>query len=149
MVTTVVPGGALRSRPMVTRETEHEGELWFFLSDDSDKARDLAEEQGVNVSYADPAKNRYVSVSGNATIVHDTEKFHELWKPDLQSFFPKGLDDPHLALMCVRIETAEYWDATAGRMVSLTEQPGTDRGGTARPAGEHTRVDIRATPASG
>lgn len=134
---------------MATLDFDEEGELWFFTADDSGKARDLAEEQGVNVSYADLTQHRYVSVSGNATVVHDSEKVHELWKPEYEKFFPEGLDNPHLALLCVRIETAEYWDATAGQMTSVSEQPGTDRGGTAQKEGEHTRVDIRSTPTSG
>jgi general stress protein 26 len=149
MITTVRPDGALRSRPMFTQEVRDEGELWFFLSDDSDKAHDLAEEQAVNVSYADPTGSRFVSVSGNASIVHDSERVHELWKPELERFFPGGLDDPHLALMCVRIETAEYWDATSGAMVSVSDLPGTNRAAHAAPAGEHTRVDIRRAQTSG
>ncbi len=149
MITTVTPDGALRSRPMVTLDAPNQEELWFFTSDDSEKAQDLAEEQAVNVSYADPNRQRFVSVSGNASIIHDSERVHELWKPGLETYFPRGLDDPHVALLSVRIETAEYWDATAGNMVSLHEQPGTDRGGSARNEGEHTRVDIRAAPSSG
>ena len=149
MVTTVIPDGALHSRPMVTQEFDADGELWFMMSDDSAQAQDLAEEQGVNVSYADPVRLRFVSVSGNASVVRDTDKLHEMWKPGMEKFLPKGLDDPHLALMRVRIETAEYWDASVGAMVSLHDQPGTNRGGTTRAAGEHTQVDIRRTQASG
>lgn len=150
MVTTVTPDGALRSRPMYTQEMREEGELWFFMSDDSGKARDLADEAGVNVSYADPMHDRYVSVSGNASLVHDAEKVHELWKPELARFFPRGLDDPHLALLCVRIETAEYWDASTSRMLPLHDLPGTNRGaGGTEGGGEHQRIDIRAAPTSG
>lgn len=148
MMTTVTPDGALRSRPMYTQDMQGDGELWFFVADDSGKVHDVQEEQGVNVSYADIARHRYVSVSGNASLVHDSEKIHELWKPELDRFFPKGLDDPHVALLRVRVETAEFWDAEAGRMVPLHDLPGTNRG-EATPEGEHTRVDIRATPTSG
>jgi general stress protein 26 len=146
MITTVTPDGALRSRPMATQAVDEDGLLWFFAAEDSGKARDLAEEHAVNVSYADPARNRYVSVSGNASVVHDSDKIHELWKSSLEAFFPRGLDDPQLALLCVRIETAEYWDASAGNMVSVASE---EADGANSPATEHTRVDIRATPSSG
>src|SRR5687768_5972530 len=79
MVTTVTVEGGLRSRPMATRTFEQEGTLWFFTSDDSDKAQDLQEEHAVNVSYADPKHHRYVSVTGNASIVHNSEKAEQLW----------------------------------------------------------------------
>jgi len=146
MITTVTPEGALRSRPMATQSATDDGLLWFFTSDDSGKAHDLEEEHAVNVSYADPVRNRYVSVTGNATLVRDSDKFHEFWRPEIEQFFPGGIDDPHLALLCVRIETAEYWDVSAGAMVSLGSGKN-DR--TKSPQSEHTRVDIRATPASG
>lgn len=149
MVTTVTPDGILRSRPMVTQEFQSEGELWFFTADDSGKARDLAEEQAVNVCYAEPKDQRYISISGNATIVRDREKAKELWKPVLKAWFPKGLDDPHLALLRVRIEAAEYWDISANRMKQLFETAKARVEGEAPEPGDHHRVDIRATPASG
>ncbi len=146
MLTTVTPDGALRSRPMATQQMAGEGELWFFLADDSGKARDLASEQAVNVSYADAERHRYVSVTGNATVLHDREKAEQLWKPGMERFFPQGIEDPRLALMVVRIETAEYWDATAGRMKPLSGGP---PGGQGHVDTAHTQIDIRATPASG
>src|SRR5688500_16628544 len=69
MVTTVTVDGGLRSRPMVTRQFEDDGMIWFFTSDESGKAEDLREEHAVNVSYSEPKKRRYVSVTGNANLV--------------------------------------------------------------------------------
>lgn len=150
MVTTVTPDGALRSRPMATREFTDDGEIWFFTSDDSGKAADLAEEHAVNVSYSEPKKQHYVSISGNATVVHDRDRAEELWQPSLKAWFPKGLDDPHLALICVRIETAEFWDTHIAKVTRLVDKlrGHTDDEDDTAP-GEHTKVGIRATPASG
>jgi len=148
MITTVTPNGTLRSRPMVTQSFTGDGELWFFMSDDSGKARDLAQEHGVNVSYTDAAQNRFVSVSGNAVVRKDRQKIQQLWRPELERFFPAGVDDPHLALLCVRVDTAEYWDARSGKMLTL-ENAGDASALTDRPLGDHTRVAIRATPTSG
>jgi general stress protein 26 len=145
MVTTVTVEGTLRSRPMVTRKFEEDGTLWFFTSDDSGKAHDLQEEHGVNVSYADPKHNRYVSVSGNANVLHNREKAKQLWAPALKAWFPRGLDDPHLALLCVRIESAEYWDASSSKMVQL---PAWGKGGGPS-SGEDVTVDVRNARASG
>src|SRR5688500_9894852 len=119
MVTTVTVQGSLRSRPMVTRQFEDQGILWFFTADDSGMADDLREEPAVNASYADPKHQRYVSITGNATLEHDREKARNLWSGALKPYFPRGLDDPHLALLCVRIESAEHWDHPTSRMVQL------------------------------
>ena len=119
MLTTVDEDGSLRSRPMQTQETEFNGELWFFTSASSPKVDEVQRDQRVNVSYADPDDNRYVSLSGTATLVRDREKIKELWKPVLKAWFPDGLEDPDLALLRVKVEKAEYWDSPSSKMVQL------------------------------
>ena len=149
MVTTVTVEGGLRSRPMVTRQFEDEGVLWFFTSDESGKAEDVREEPAVNVSYAEPKKHRYVSVTGNASLVHDREKARQLWTSSLKTYFPRGLDDPHLALLCVRIESAEYWEASTSRMVQLFELTRNKASGEKPAVGENVKVEVRNARASG
>jgi general stress protein 26 len=119
MMTTAEPDGTLHSRPMATQETEFEGELWFFTSIQSAKVNEVRQNRHVNLSYADPDGNRYVSISGMAEIVRDRNKAQELWNPLHKAWFPKGLDDPELALMKVRVEKAEYWDSPSSSMVQL------------------------------
>ncbi|HYD85338.1 MAG TPA: pyridoxamine 5'-phosphate oxidase family protein [Opitutus sp.] len=120
MLTTVAADGSLRSRPMATLQFDTEtGELWFFTAQDSPKADEIAEEHQVGVSYASPGKQDYVSISGRARIVRDQSKMAELWTPMAKLWFPKGLDDPRLALLRVEIEAAEYWDSPSGMMVGL------------------------------
>jgi general stress protein 26 len=145
MLTTVTPDGALHSRPMFTQDFRGAGELWFFVADDGESAHDLAEERAVNLSYADPLRDRYVSVTGMAEVVHDPELNQDLWSPSLSRYFPKGLEDPHLALLRVRIESAEYWDVPSRRMVPLEEQ----RADGADAGREHTHIDVRSVRASG
>ena len=111
MLTTVGADGSLRSRPLSTQDAECDGTLWFFINDDSSKVGEIQRESHVNVSYANPSKQRYVSVSGRATLVRDREKMKQYWKPILKAWFPDGLDDPHLALLKVDAEKAEYWDS--------------------------------------
>jgi general stress protein 26 len=149
MVTTVVPDGALRSRPMATREITDAGVIWFFPADDSGKAQDVGEEHGVNVSYADAKHQRYVSITGSASIVHDREKAKALWHPMVKAYFPGGLDDPHLALLAVRIEVAEYWDSPSSKMVQLYEMTKAAATGKKPHLGEHTQVEVHAAPTSG
>lgn len=149
MVTTVTPEGTLHSRPMMTREFTDDGEIWFFTADDSGKVADIAAEHGVNLSYADPKKQHYVSVTGSASIVHDSAKAKSLWDPKVRTWFPRGIEDPHLALLRVRIEYAEYWDSPTSRMVRLFGSAKSAGAGHAPDAGEDTKVAVRATPASG
>jgi len=119
MLCTVEDDGSLRSRPMMTQKAEFDGHLWFFTGIDSTKVHEIDREQHVNVSYANPGDQIYVSVSGTATTSRDREKIKELWSPMHKAWFPGGLDDPNLALLRVDVEKAEYWDAPSGRLVQL------------------------------
>jgi general stress protein 26 len=119
MLTTLEADGSLHSRPMATQKTEIDGDLWFFTAAGSTKAQDVQRDQRVNLSYADPDSQRYVSVSGLARLVRDRAKAAELWNPVLKAWFPQGLEDPDLALLRVEIEKAEYWDAPSSKMVQL------------------------------
>jgi general stress protein 26 len=119
MLTTVEPDGTLRSRPMQSQDTDENGDLWFFTSAQSGKVSETRSDPRVNLGFASGDRQRYVSVSGKATLVRDPVKAKELWKPILKAWFPGGLEDPNLALLRVSIEEAEYWDDKANRMVSF------------------------------
>ena len=73
MFTTHHPNGHLHSRPMTTQNSklDENASLWFFMSRRSDAVADLAGDSSVNVVYADPSADSYVSVSGNAIVVDD------------------------------------------------------------------------------
>jgi general stress protein 26 len=148
MITTVTPDGALHSRPMVTREIGEDGEMWFFTSDDTQMADDIEAEHAVNVTYADAKSRHYVSITGNASLVHDAAKAKELWAASLKTYFPRGLDEPHLALLRVRIESAEFWESPPSKVMRVFKNLGRN-GGDEDDGDEHTKVDVRATPASG
>ena len=118
MLTTGISDGSLRSRPMATQRAPFDGrELWFFTDLDAAKVEEIAAEHHVNISYADPDKQRYASVSGLATLVRDRAKAKELWSPAVKAWFPGGVDDPNLALLRVRVQYAEFWEAPPRKVV--------------------------------
>ncbi|MEO8393520.1 MAG: pyridoxamine 5'-phosphate oxidase family protein [Chloroflexota bacterium] len=119
MLTTVDQDGTLRSRPMGTQDVEFDGDLWFFTADPSGKADEVRHQQQVNVSYADPGKSSYVSVSGRAMLVHDKAKMEEYWNPIYKIWFHEGLETPDIALLRVTVEKAEYWEASGNKLVRL------------------------------
>lgn len=112
MMTTHDDDGTLRSRPLQTLRCADDGVLWFFTSASSPK---VAEAQAggwqVNLSYSNPNKQDYVSISGRASLSRDRKLMEALWNKWVEVFFPKGIDDPDLALLRVEIEKAEYWDS--------------------------------------
>ncbi|TFW09878.1 general stress protein [Oxalobacteraceae bacterium OM1] len=111
MMTTEDDDGTLRSRPMSTLQMEADGTLWFFTSLSSPKIDEAQHHRHVNLSYARPDKQDYVSVSGTAAILRNPEKMQQLWTPWVKPWFPQGLADPDLVLIRVTMDEAEYWDA--------------------------------------
>jgi general stress protein 26 len=116
---TTVDGGVLRSRPMQTQEFEFDGDLWFFTSSNTHKAEEIEKDNRINVSYAAPSVNTYVSVSGTAEIVKDQAKIDELWNEIHRAWFPEGKDSPDLVLLKIAVEQAEYWDSPSSTIVQI------------------------------
>jgi general stress protein 26 len=142
MLTTVDETGTLHSRPMSTQQVEFDGDLWFFSGLNSGKTAEIRHDAQVNVAYADPKVQRYISVAGTAQIVRDRAKMKELWNPLYKAWFPKGLDDPELSLLKVTVKSAEYWEMPGGALVQLTGFVKALVTGQAHEGGENERIDL-------
>ena len=143
MLTTVDQDGTLRSRPMETQNTDFDGALWFFTDAGAPKVDEINREHEVNLAYADPHGNRYVSVSGTALVVRDKAKVDELWTPALKAWFPNGKDDPNIALLRVQVTKAEYWDAPSSTLVKLLGFTKAILTGKRYEPGDHEKLDVR------
>lgn len=142
MMTTIDTDGVLRSRPMSTQESEVTDALWFFTSDQTHKTDEIEKDNRVNLSYAKPDDNAYVSVSGTAEIVHDKAKMEELWNPILKAWFPKGLDDPHICLLKVDAQQAEYWDSSSSTLVQIFGFVKAMATGQSADGGENEKINL-------
>jgi general stress protein 26 len=120
MLTTVEADGSLRSRPMVIQESPFDGSLWFLTDVETAKVYEIEHERHVNLSSAHPDDQKYVSLSGTASIVRDPAKVKELWTPAHQAWFPRGVGDPKIALLRVAVTKAEYWNSQQNEVVQLT-----------------------------
>jgi general stress protein 26 len=142
MLTTVLPDGSLRSRPMAAQNENFDGALWFFTRENSEKVHEIQDDQHVNVSFADEGSQTYVSVSGKAKLSRDRAKIEELWSPVVKAWFPDGKDDPSLALLEIKVDGAEYWDAPSSAMVNIVGMAKAAFTGKAYDAGEHEKVNL-------
>lgn len=139
MLTTVDPEGHLRSRPMGNLSAQKGPDLWFFTRDDGGKAAEIREHTAVNLSYVSP-RAHYISVTGSAFLVKDRAMIERLWRPAYSAWFPRGLDDPGLALLRVVIERAEYWESPGAVAYAFSVAKALLTGRTAKP-GEHQKIN--------
>lgn len=117
MLTTRAEDGSLVSRPLQTLKLDENGEIIFFTAAKSHKVEELTDDAEVNLAYAHPGDQRYVSVRGRARMDRNEETIDELWSPVQKIFFPDGKNDPNLMVLRVRVRDASYWEA-AGNFVT-------------------------------
>lgn len=143
MFTTRHTNGYLHSRPMTTqnRRIDEDTSLWFFMSRSNGPVDDVRNDASVNVVYADPGNDSYVSVSGNARVVEDAARKEQLWSKMNDAWFPLGPTDPDVALIEVKIVQAHYWDVDDSKIVQLFKMAAaTVTGNPPTDMGEHAAV---------
>ena len=114
MVTTTGTDGSIHSRPMAYLQMKTTGELLFFTRAMSTKVDEVRRNRHVNLSFADPARNLFVSISGDARVTNDRAHIVGLFTAIMKNWFPGGAEDPTLRLLVVDPLSAEYWDGPSG-----------------------------------
>jgi len=104
---------------MVASENAFDGSLWFFTRTSSAVAQEIGGHPMVNVTYVSAPEDRFVSVSGSASVVRDVERAGTMWSPAYNQWFAGGASDPELSLIKLEIARVEFWDRKAGRMREL------------------------------
>ena len=132
-----------RSRPLQTLELDEHGCLWFFVGADSPKVDEMSRQHDrVGVSYSDSAKQDYLSISGRGRLSRDRNRMKQLWSPWVKIWFPKGVDDPDLALLAIEIDRAEYWDAPGSAVKRLYGLAKARATGDTDALGEHGKIGV-------
>ena len=119
MLTTVEQSGAPHSRPMTIQQIGEKAELWFFTGKATGLASAILNNDEVTATFSNERGDAFVSVFGRARLLVDRRKMEELWEPIYQTWFPKGILDPNLALVRIDVELAEHWDSGCGILTTL------------------------------
>ena len=143
MLTTVGEGGRLVSRPLSTQQSHLKDGVVRFLTDrPSAKVKQVARNPQVNLSYASPEKNVFISIAGTSSITDDPSVKDALWSDEAKAFWPKGKDDPNLVVLEIHAETLEAWEGPSswlGKAVGFLVARVT---GDESALGEQVRLDL-------
>jgi general stress protein 26 len=138
--------GSLHSHPLTTQNKtlEADGCLYFFVSRSKEVGQRLQQDGNVNLAYANPDKDTWVSVTGTARVLEDMEKKKELFNPMAKAWFPGGPEDPDMELVEVKIDEAEYWNVKENKLLQMLKMGKAAMTGT-RPQGmgEHREVHFQ------
>jgi len=117
MFTTTSSEGKLVARPMTVQEVEFDGDLWFIAARDSHSVNEIQSNPAVGVSFS--SNDTWVSLSGTAEMVDDSQKVAEFWSQWVEAWFPEGPTDPNVVLIRFIADSAEYWDSPGGRIATV------------------------------
>lgn len=120
MLTTTV-GTSVRTRPMgVQGKPENfNGSLWFFTDERSRKVQEIHAGAAVSLVFQSDEADSYLHLHGSAVVAADRSRMKDFYNPLLRTWFPDGLDDPHLTLIRFDVERGDYWTSTAGMLQVL------------------------------
>eukprot|EP01118_Nematostelium_gracile_P004870 TRINITY_DN157_c0_g2_i1.p1 TRINITY_DN157_c0_g2~~TRINITY_DN157_c0_g2_i1.p1 ORF type:complete len:165 (-),score=66.31 TRINITY_DN157_c0_g2_i1:69-563(-) len=108
MFTTVATDGKIRSRPMSILQLDNQHNVWMITGKDTEKVTEINKEHRADLILQ--SSDKWMSISGKATLLEDTKKVDEIWNEHLQVYFPGGKTDPNIILIKLETEEAEYWD---------------------------------------
>jgi general stress protein 26 len=142
MMTTVRADGAMGSRPMALQDKPFDGTLWFLTRVGSDKVDEIKQDQHILLSFADPGSSKYITLRGRASVNQDKAKIKELWNMMYKAWFPKGEDDPEIAVLRVDVTDGDYWEASGLKVVMLAKYAIAAATGGKMPLGEAGHVKV-------
>ncbi len=117
-VTAAATGETNGVRPMSVRQTDDAGNLWFLSASDSHKNQELASNTAVKLYFQADAHAGFLELEGQADVIQDKAKIHELWNGMLKTWFTEGKDDPRITVIRFRPQSGYYWDNKHGKVVA-------------------------------
>jgi general stress protein 26 len=136
--------GQLHAHPLTTqnRSLDENAMLYFFVARATELGQRIQADGNVCVTYGDPGKDTWVSISGSARVNEERALKERLFNPMVKAWFPGGLDDANLELIEVHIAHAEYWDIHESKMTQLLKMARATVTGTPPTIGDHKEVKL-------
>ena len=133
--------GTLHSHPltMQNRALGEDGCIYFFVAKSSEVGQRLQHDGNVNLSFANPKEDTWVSITGMARVSGDAAKKKELFDVMDKAWFD-GPDDPKMELVEVKIDEAEYWNVKENKLLQMLKMGKAAATGTRPKLGEHAEV---------
>lgn len=133
-------GGKLRARPMAAY-VDRDAHAVYFLSDARrHKDDEIQQNPSVNLSFADAGEQKYVSVSGTASVSNDRAKIKQLFTTTAKAWWDNA-DDPNIRVLTFTPEEAEFWDSP-GTVISYVKMATAAMTGTRPDIGTNRKVAI-------
>lgn len=142
MLTTRFAGG-LRARPVEARPDRDAGLIFFVTDIHSAKEDEIETTPDVGLVFIDSSEKAYLSITGRACVVRDSETTAAVWRKTDEVWWPGGPNDPNVCVLRIEPHTAELWDGPASAAVTAFEFAKARLTGGEPNLGENRKVTVR------
>ena len=133
-------GEKLRARPMAAYPDRDRNAIYFLTDARRHKDEEIARSPEVNLSFADAGDQKYVSLSGRASISNDRAKIRELFSTPAKAWWDSA-EDPNIRVLKVIPDDAEFWDSP-GTVISYVKMVAAAVSNTRPNIGENRKVPL-------
>lgn len=133
-------GDELRARPMHAHGKREDDAIYFLTDRRHQKDDEIQINDNICLAFADTGGQRYLSVTGTATMLDDRALVHDLWDASNKAFWDDE-NDPDIRVLRVRPSMAEFWDSP-GRIVTSVKMAAAALTGAKLEFGENRKVAL-------
>jgi general stress protein 26 len=133
-------GDKLRARPMSAFVERNENTIYFLTDARRHKDEEIARDPNVNLAFADTGGQKYVSLTGVATISNDRAKIRELFSTPAKAWWDSA-EDPNIRVLKIAPDDAEFWDSP-GTVVSYVKMAAAAMTGGRPDLGDNRKVAL-------
>jgi general stress protein 26 len=133
-------GDKLRARPMSAFVERNENTIYFLTDARRHKDEEIARDPNVNLAFADTGGQKYVSLTGVATISNDRAKIRELFSTPAKAWWDSA-EDPNIRVLKIAPDDAEFWDSP-GTVVSYVKMAAAAMTGSRPDLGDNRKVAL-------
>lgn len=127
---------------MATKLDEDRNEFLFLTKASSHKTQEIQDRNIVNLSFADPEKDLFMSVSGEGRLDENPEIARLIWNAYAEAYFPGGPESDDVAVLHVVPKQAEYWVGGKPQQVEMAELQKAIATGTEPDLGENEKIQF-------
>jgi len=133
-------GDKLRARPMSAYLQRDENAIYFLTDVRRHKDDEIALNPTINLSFADPSSQKYVSLTGTAVVSNDRAKIEELFSTPAKAWWDSA-EDPNIRVLKITPDDAEFWDSP-GTIISYAKMAAAAISGTRPDVGDNRKVSM-------
>ena len=133
-------GKSQRARPMSASVKPQEQAIYFLTDARREKVEQLEEYSNVHLTIAATGGQKYVALSGRATVSNARDKIKSLWSPFAKAWWDSA-EDPNIRVLRVDPVEAELWDSP-GTLIATVKMLAAAATGARPDMGENRKVSM-------